>query len=157
MPEDLELALVQQLVVVRAQQYEVLEVRLAAIGPVNDVVRVQPAAVVAPRIAAGAVARLQRASHADRNRPAPSPYRQRRAVRVVDDPDNRPVAQESAHRWRRQVGSAALAAQHGFLDMHHHQVRRTGLLRGWFVDQAPARIGMEPDGSGLGASAEAAG
>ena len=97
---------------VGAEQYEVFKIRLAAVRPVNDVVRVQPAAVVAPRIAAGAVARLQRPAHPDGNRPGAAPDRQRRAAGVVDNPDNRPVAQQPPHRRRRQVGGSALAAQH---------------------------------------------
>jgi len=58
---DREPPLVQRAMMVRAEQREVLEARLAAVGPMADVMRVDVVPVRAARERAAAVARPERA------------------------------------------------------------------------------------------------
>ena len=124
--QHLEAPLVQQPVVVRAQQHEVLQARLPAVRPVPDMMRVQPPRVRAPRKAAGPVASGERPAHRRRHSSGLPSDRQGFPVPVLDDPHRGAVAQQPLHGLDRQVRGASLAAQRGFIHVHHHQVAACG-------------------------------
>jgi hypothetical protein len=100
----LEPALVQQRVMKRAEQREVLKARRSALRPMLDVVRVDVAAVVASGERAVPVARPERALERSRDGPALAANVERRAVLVLDDRDEAPVAGEAPDSLDRQVG-----------------------------------------------------
>src|SRR5437762_531967 len=99
---DSEAALVHERVVKAAERDEVRELRLAAIGPVLDVVALRETRAVAPREAAAAVARAQRALQSKRDAACLAADVQRLAVRTLDDADERAVAAEPSHRVERE-------------------------------------------------------
>ena len=115
---DREPAFVQQRVVMRAEQREVLEARVAAIGPVADVVRVDVARATAARERAAAIARPERALERRRHRALLAADVERRAALVLDDRDHAAVA---ARRFTVSIGRSerpAPSAEGRLVDVH---------------------------------------
>jgi hypothetical protein len=90
---------VHEAVVARAEQDEVVELRLASAGPMTDVMGVQEPFVLAAGVATAPVARLQRPPHRRRDRARLSADRDRHAV-ALDDLDERGVAGQALRRLR---------------------------------------------------------
>jgi len=78
----IETTLVDEMVVKAAQQHEVVETGLTAVGPVPDVVAVAELVAGTAREAAAAVPGLQGAPHSRRNGPRAPPDVQRLAIGV---------------------------------------------------------------------------
>ena len=100
-----EPALVHQPVVGRAEQDEVVERRLPALGPVLDVMAVQPVSGGAAGEAASAVAARERAAHRGRNAAGASSYAQRLAIRTVHHGDDSGIAAQPPGGLRRDGGA----------------------------------------------------
>ena len=115
---DREPALVQQRVVMRAEQREVVEARVAAFGPMVDVMRVDVARAVAARERAAAIARPERALERRRDRALLSTYVERRAALVLYDRDQATVAGEPLDRLDRQIRSPNPSAEGLLVDVH---------------------------------------
>ena len=92
--------------VMRAEQREVLEARVAAVGPMVDVMRVDEARAAAARERAAAIARPERAPERRRHRALLAADVERRAALVLDDRDQAAVAREAPDGLDRQIRPA---------------------------------------------------
>src|SRR5690606_11333862 len=90
----------------------VRELRLAAVRPVDDVMRMREHRPTATGVATAAVARLQRALDRRRNASGLAADAERLAVRIVDDADQRAVAREPPRRLDRKLPLAVDLALH---------------------------------------------
>jgi hypothetical protein len=106
-----EAALVQQRVVMRAEQREVVESRGAAVGPVVDMVHVDVAHVPAAGERAAAVTRPKRAPERRRDRPLFTADVERSPSLVLEDCDQAPVATEALDGFDWQVGATNPSAE----------------------------------------------
>lgn len=109
-----ETAFVQQTVVVRAQQRQVIELGPATVRPVLEMMRIDIVLAVATRKGAAAIAREQRFLQRRRDHAAFASQRQRPAVVVLDECDQVAVAAQTPHRLERQVRTARPSME-GFL------------------------------------------
>ena len=92
-------ALVNEAVVVAAQQQAIRQGGLAAVGPVADVMRVaEPAR--APRKAAAEVADLEGTAESRGNRAGAAAEIEERTIRAMSDPDHASIAAEPLRRFR---------------------------------------------------------
>ena len=121
-----ESALVHQPVMGRAQQDEVVERGLPAVGPVLDVMAVEPMGGGAAGEAAPAVAARERAAHRRRDAAGAPPDTERLAVRAIDDGDDACVAAQPTGGLRRDSGavlnltaSRSAVCKHFGFDMDH--------------------------------------
>ena len=100
-----ESALVDQPVMVPAQQHEVVERRLAAVRPVFDVVAVEKRTMRAAGKTAAAVPRAQGSPDNGWNGPGLAADGQRLAVLICDKPHDRGIAGDTSGCFRGNVGS----------------------------------------------------
>ena len=110
---DAVAALVDEVVMVVAERDEVREPRLAAVGPVPDVVALGIARVRATRESATLVAGLERALERRRNRARAPTDVERLAFRIVDEADERAVAGEPACGFDGERGAVLELAEDG--------------------------------------------
>jgi hypothetical protein len=82
----------------RAQRQQILETRLAAVGPMVNVMCVEPARVVAAGERAAAIARDERALDCGRDNALFAADVERSTIAVIDDRHDRTVAAESPRR-----------------------------------------------------------
>src|SRR5438046_1743395 len=106
-------ALVNEPVVEAAELAEVVELRVAAVSPMDDVMPVDPGLLRAAREDTAAVARAQRAVHLRRDRARLAADRQRVPV-LLDDPHEAAVTGEPARdRLRQRLAAFELAEAAG--------------------------------------------
>ena len=122
---NVESALVHQPVMGRAQQDEVVEGGLPAVGPVLDVMAVEPMGDGAARKSASAVAARERAAHRRRNAAGAPPDAERLAVCTVHDRNDARIAAQPPGGLRRNGGavldfaaSGPAVGKHVGLDMN---------------------------------------
>ena len=110
---DAEAALVDEVVMVVAERNEVREPRLAAVGPVPDVVALGIARVRAARESATLVAGSERALERRRNGARAPTHVERLAFCIVDEADERAVAGEPARSFDGERGPVLELAEDG--------------------------------------------
>ena len=128
-PLHVEPALVHQPVMGRAQQDQVVEGGLPAVGPVPHVMAVEPMGGGAAGKSASAVADRERATHRGRDAAGSAPHTERLAVRAVHDRDDAGIAAQPSGSLRRDGGavldftaSRPAVGEHFRLHIDHNSV-----------------------------------
>jgi len=114
---DRETAFVHERVMIRAEQREIVETRLATVRPMLDVMPVDVTVIPAARKRAAAIPGPERTSQRRRYRAVLAADIERRAVLVLDDRDQTTVAGEALDGLDRQIRSPNPSAEGFFVDV----------------------------------------
>ena len=118
-----------KVMVMSAEQHQVIQAGFAAIGPVFDVMPIDESAVCAPREAAAAIPDAERAAHWRWNRPGTAPDGQWLSVFVLLDAHHRAIASDSPRCFRGNVGAIVDVGYSFAAEGRSHKFFRTMLMR----------------------------
>ena len=146
---DREPAFVHKPVVMRAEQHEIADGRLAACRPMLDVMRMHVEPIATAREGAAAVARPERTAQLRRDDALLAPDVERRAVMILNDLDDAAVAGEAAQDFDRKIRTPDPPAEGFVVGVDDDEVIVGGGWQVAVVVAAPASATAHPHATGM--------